>query len=115
VDGTQAYMAPEYFRGQIGTPCDVYSYGMVLLELLSNLKVMDRDRRESEMDLLTYLSVRQDEANFQKSRFFAPNAGWKKAVGEAVFDVAWDCLKLFHAHRPTMTVVLDRLEPLERS
>ena len=48
--GTSIYMPPEAFRGDISTKFDVYSYGIVLLELLSGLRVFDETTGE---DLLS--------------------------------------------------------------
>ncbi|XP_070762864.1 interleukin-1 receptor-associated kinase 4 isoform X4 [Enoplosus armatus] len=42
--GTRAYMAPEALRGEITPRSDVFSFGVVLLELLSGLPPVDENR-----------------------------------------------------------------------
>jgi len=42
--GTSAYMSPEAFRGDISMKVDVFSFGVVLLELLTGLAPYDEYR-----------------------------------------------------------------------
>lgn len=42
--GTSAYMSPEAFRGDISVKIDVFSFGVVLLELLTGLAPYDENR-----------------------------------------------------------------------
>lgn len=42
--GTSAYMSPEAFRGDISVKIDVFSFGVVLLELLTGLAPYDEYR-----------------------------------------------------------------------
>jgi hypothetical protein len=51
--GTSVYMPPEAFRGDISTKFDIFSFGVVLLELLTGLKPFDDKINE---DLLTHIS-----------------------------------------------------------
>ena len=44
VVGTSAYMAPEAVRGEVSVKLDVFSFGVVLLELLTALPPMDENR-----------------------------------------------------------------------
>lgn len=53
VIGTTVYMAPEAFRGDVSVKLDTYSYGVVLLELLTGLKPFDESREET--DILSYV------------------------------------------------------------
>ncbi|KAJ8948602.1 hypothetical protein NQ318_007606 [Aromia moschata] len=53
VFGTSAYMAPEAFRGDISVKLDTFSFGVVLLELLTSLPPMDEGREGS--DLVTHI------------------------------------------------------------
>ncbi|KAJ8966963.1 hypothetical protein NQ314_003185, partial [Rhamnusium bicolor] len=49
VFGTSAYMAPEAFRGDISVKLDTFSFGVVLLELLTSLPPMDENREGSDL------------------------------------------------------------------
>lgn len=51
VIGTSAYMSPEAYRGEISVLLDVFSYGIVLLELLTGLAPYDK-YRNSGADLV---------------------------------------------------------------
>lgn len=42
--GTTAYMAPEALRGEITPKSDIYSFGVVLLELITGLAAVDENR-----------------------------------------------------------------------
>ncbi|KAH9424764.1 Interleukin-1 receptor-associated kinase 4 [Dermatophagoides pteronyssinus] len=49
VKGTSVYMAPEAFRGDISVKMDTFSFGIVLLELLTGMAAFDPNRDESDM------------------------------------------------------------------
>ncbi|XVF57928.1 hypothetical protein PTKIN_Ptkin07bG0021700 [Pterospermum kingtungense] len=109
--GTPGYMAPEWSRATITEKVDVYSFGIVVLEILCGRKNVDRSQPEEEMHLL---------------RLFTKKAGNEKLLelvdkcsedmqsnGEEVVEmmrmVAW-CLQADYTRRPSMRTVLDVLE-----
>lgn len=49
VFGTSVYMAPEAFQGDISVKLDTFSFGVVLLELLTSLPPMDENREASDL------------------------------------------------------------------
>ncbi|OTF70078.1 Serine/threonine-kinase pelle-like protein, partial [Euroglyphus maynei] len=49
VKGTSVYMAPEAFRGDVSVKVDTFSFGVVLLELLTGMAAFDPNREESDM------------------------------------------------------------------
>ncbi|PKI63230.1 hypothetical protein CRG98_016415 [Punica granatum] len=55
VMGTQGYAAPEYIQtGRLTTKCDVFSFGVVLLELLSGRRAIDGTKVGIERNLLAW-------------------------------------------------------------
>ncbi|KAL0276875.1 UNVERIFIED_CONTAM: hypothetical protein PYX00_004346 [Menopon gallinae] len=59
VFGTSAYMAPEAFRGDVSVKIDVFSFGVILLELLTGLPPYDENREGC--DLVTYIEEVVDD------------------------------------------------------
>lgn len=53
--GTSVYMPPEAFRGDISIKFDTFSFGIVLMELLTGLRPFQEDSSE---DLFTYITGR---------------------------------------------------------
>lgn len=49
VFGTSAYMAPEAFRGDISVKMDTFSFGVVLMELLTSLPPIDESREGTDL------------------------------------------------------------------
>lgn len=49
VIGTSVYMAPEAFRGDVSVKIDTFSYGVVLLELLTGMPAFDASREDSDI------------------------------------------------------------------
>lgn len=47
--GTSAYMSPEYHQGQVSIKLDSFSFGVVLLELLTSLPPVDYDRDGADL------------------------------------------------------------------
>ncbi|CAL1355336.1 unnamed protein product [Linum trigynum] len=55
VMGTYGYCAPEYaMSGKLTLKSDIYSFGVVLLELISGRKAMDYSRRQGEQNLVVW-------------------------------------------------------------
>ncbi|KAJ8615321.1 hypothetical protein MRB53_034693 [Persea americana] len=64
--GTFGYAAPEYMQsGRLTAKCDVWSYGVVLYELITGRHPWDRNRPKSEQKLLDWVKpYLQDEKKF---------------------------------------------------
>ncbi|RZS06159.1 hypothetical protein BHM03_00036775 [Ensete ventricosum] len=55
VKGTFGYLAPEYFQhGKLSDKTDVYAFGVVLLELITGQKAIDRNRPQGEENLVLW-------------------------------------------------------------
>ncbi|BAT80734.1 probable serine/threonine-protein kinase PBL23 [Vigna umbellata] len=55
VMGTYGYCAPEYAStGQLTTKSDIYSFGVVFLEMITGRRVLDQSRSSEEQNLVTW-------------------------------------------------------------
>ncbi|URE39503.1 proline-rich receptor-like protein kinase [Musa troglodytarum] len=69
VKGTFGYLAPEYFQhGKLSDKTDVYAFGVVLLELITGQKAIDRNRPQGEENLVLWNS---NLNSLQKIRYFS--------------------------------------------
>lgn len=111
--GTAGYLAPEWIGGLPITPkADVYSYGMMLFEIISgrrNSELMESGAiryfpvwaaiRISEGDISEILDPRLSAVNFQEL--------------ERACKVACWCIQDNEAHRPTMRQIVQILQDIQ--
>ncbi|XP_026057833.1 interleukin-1 receptor-associated kinase 4 isoform X5 [Carassius auratus] len=108
--GTTAYMAPEALRGEITPKSDVFSFGVVLLEILSGLPPVDEGR---DPKLLMEMKDEIDDEELSLEDFIdGKMQGWQMEEVERMYDVASQCLCEKKNKRPTITEVLSELEDL---
>ena len=112
--GTHGYAAPEYIMtGHLTVKSDVYSYGVVLLELLTGRRSVDQRRRGREKHLVDWARPylrRPDRLH----RVMDPSleGSYSDEAAEKAAMVAYKCLQSVPRSRPTMREVVDALEPL---
>ncbi|KAL5563832.1 hypothetical protein UlMin_033579 [Ulmus minor] len=113
--GTYGYAAPEYIMtGHLTPGSDVYSYGVVLLELLTGRKSLDKLRPAREQTLtdwaLPLLKEKKKLLNIIDPRLEGdyPVKGVHKAA-----MLAYHCLNRNPKARPLMRDIVDSLEPLQ--
>ncbi|CAL4921063.1 unnamed protein product [Urochloa decumbens] len=114
VMGTQGYAAPEYIMtGHLTAKSDVYGYGVVLLELLSGRRSVDKSRPPREQSLVEWARPYLTDAR-RLDRVMDPNlAGQYSArAAQKAAAVAHQCVSLNPKSRPHMSAVVDALEPL---
>lgn len=59
VMGTYGYCAPEYaMTGQLTVKSDVFSFGVVLLELITGRRAFDSTRAHGEQNLILWVSLK---------------------------------------------------------
>lgn len=57
VMGTYGYCAPDYaMSGKLTIKADIYSFGVVLLELITGRKAIDMNKKPSEQNLVAWVS-----------------------------------------------------------
>ncbi|KAI4381294.1 hypothetical protein MLD38_007378 [Melastoma candidum] len=115
--GTYGYAAPEYIMtGHLTSRSDVYSYGVVLLELLTGRKSLDKSRPAREQNLtdwaIPFLKEKKKILDIADPRLNSdyPVKGLQKAA-----MLAYHCLNRNPKARPLMRDIVDSLEPLQVS
>jgi serine/threonine protein kinase len=114
VMGTQGYAAPEYIMtGHLTAKSDVYGYGVVLLELLSGRKAVDKTRPPREQSLVEWARPYLTDAR-RLDRVMDPSLAGQYSTRAAhkAAAVAHQCVALNPKSRPHMSAVVDALEPL---
>ncbi|XP_044465169.1 probable serine/threonine-protein kinase PIX13 isoform X2 [Mangifera indica] len=115
VMGTYGYAAPEYITtGHLYVKSDVYSFGVVLLELLTGLRVLDRERPREEENLVCWMKPMLSQKTKLKDIMDARMEGqYSIEAAKRATQLALKCLKLDPRHRPSMKEVVEILERVE--
>ncbi|KAI7725067.1 hypothetical protein M8C21_018360 [Ambrosia artemisiifolia] len=112
--GTYGYAAPEYMiTGHLYVKSDVYGFGVVMLEMITGLRVLDPNRPPSQQNLVDW--ARPSLTDIKKLKEIMdprleqhyPSQGVIKA-GELIRK----CLDLNPNHRPSMEKVVASLEEI---
>ncbi|KAJ0681198.1 putative protein kinase RLK-Pelle-WAK family [Helianthus annuus] len=115
VQGTLGYLDPEYFHtSQLTEKSDVYSFRVVLAELLTGKKPLCMDRIEDERNLATYfiMSLKGDRL-FQILEPRVVREGTLEQL-QQIGELVKRCLNLTGDERPTMKEVVTKLEGLRK-
>lgn len=112
--GTLGYLDPEYYRNyQLTDKSDVYSYGVVLLELLTSKKAIDFNRGPDDVNLAVYVQRRVEEERLMD----VVDAGLKEGASQVELDtmkaigfLAMACLEEKRQNRPGMKEVVEEIE-----
>lgn len=113
--GTCAYMAPEALRGQITPKSDVFSFGVVLLEILSGLPPAD-EKREPQflMEMIHEIEDEEEELTLQA---FLDGRMRDCDLGqvETLYSLASNCLCERKDRRPLIMQVVAELKGVIKS
>uniref|UniRef100_A0A2P2JKA4 Protein kinase domain-containing protein n=3 Tax=Rhizophora mucronata TaxID=61149 RepID=A0A2P2JKA4_RHIMU len=116
VMGTFGYVAPEYaMTGHLLVKSDVYSYGVVLLELLTGRKPVDMSQPSGQENLVTWARpVLRDKDRLEE--LADPRLGGKHPKEDfiRVCTIAAACVAPEASQRPTMGEVVQSLKMVQR-
>nr|XP_020143079.1 interleukin-1 receptor-associated kinase 4 isoform X2 [Microcebus murinus] len=96
--GTTAYMAPEALRGEITPKSDIYSFGVVLLEIITGLPAVD-EHREPQLLLDIKEEIEDEEKTIEDYIDTKMNDADSTSV-EAIYSVSSQCLHEKKNKRP---------------
>ncbi|XXG57127.1 hypothetical protein AAC387_Pa03g4363 [Persea americana] len=112
VMGTFGYVAPEYaMTGHLLVKSDVYSYGVVLLELLTGRKPVDMSRPLGQENLVTWarpLLTSKEGLEMIVDPALGPNFPFDSVAKVAA--IASMCVQVEVSHRPFMGEVVQALK-----
>nr|DAD38749.1 TPA_asm: hypothetical protein HUJ06_013071 [Nelumbo nucifera] len=111
--GTYGYAAPEYIMtGHLTARSDIYTFGVVLLELLVGRRAMDKTRPSEERNLVEWA---RPFLNDHKLEILDPRMEGQYPVSAAqkVANLACQCLSQDPTGRPSMSQVVEILETIQ--
>lgn len=114
VVGTYGYAAPEYMAtGHLYVKSDVYGFGVVLLEIITGLRVLDLNRPSGQTNLVDW--ARPSLPNKKKLRQVMDPRLENQYPSKGAFRTAELVIKCLESHlklRPDMEQVLETLEQI---
>ncbi|RWR80585.1 putative receptor-like protein kinase isoform X1 [Cinnamomum micranthum f. kanehirae] len=117
VMGTYGYAAPEYIEtGHLTAKSDVWSFGVVLYEILTGRRSLDRNRPRSEHKLLDWVKQFPSESK-RFSMIIDQRLGNQYSLSAArrIAKLADSCLSKHAKERPKMSEVVKSLEQAVQS
>ncbi|GKV23390.1 hypothetical protein SLEP1_g33125 [Rubroshorea leprosula] len=109
--GTPGYMAPEWLNSVITEKVDVYSFGIVVLEILCGRKNVDRSLPEEDAHLVSLFKRKVEDGQFLDlvDKYNEEMQSNAVEVVEMMKVAAW-CLQGEYAKRPSMSIIVKFLE-----
>ncbi|OWM87841.1 hypothetical protein CDL15_Pgr019425 [Punica granatum] len=109
--GTQGYIAPEYLSdGVVSTRMDVFSFGVVLLELISGKEAIDEDGRVMWASAVEKFEGVREDQKLRKVRDWVDKTLVADTISAesvvSVLNVAIGCLNKDPSKRPSMVDIV---------
>ncbi|KAJ7545326.1 hypothetical protein O6H91_09G115100 [Diphasiastrum complanatum] len=109
--GTPGYLAPEWLHAAVTEKTDVFSYGMVLLQLITGRKVIDVKCTDPENQYLPGLVLSEiGQGRLMEVVDKRLHADTSKEEVELLISIAFLCIKDEMESRPSMDTVVQMLE-----
>jgi len=117
VVGTIGYAAPEYIHtGRLSTKNDIWSFGVVLLELLTGRRPLDRNRPRGEQNLVDWMKPYSSGAKKLETVIDPRLQGnYSTKLAAQLASVANKCLVRHARYRPKMSEVLEMVQKIVES
>ncbi|KAG7953441.1 hypothetical protein I3843_12G110300 [Carya illinoinensis] len=111
IAGTYGYMAPEYaLHGYLTDKADVYSFGIVALEIVSGKSNTSHRLKGESLHLLDWALVLKEKGNLLDLADPRLCSNYRKEEVMCMIKVALLCTNVSAAVRPTMSSVVSMLE-----
>ncbi|KAJ0438857.1 putative protein kinase RLK-Pelle-DLSV family [Helianthus annuus] len=111
VAGTIGYMAPEYaLRGHLTYKADVYSFGVLALEIVSGRSNMKHRPTEESICLVDWVVSLKQKGSLMDLVDPRLDSDFNKNEALRMIEIAVLCINKSPAHRPTMSEVVNMLE-----
>nr|AAY22388.1 symbiosis receptor-like kinase [Tropaeolum majus] len=111
VRGTAGYLDPEYYSTQqLSAKSDVFSFGVVLLEIISGREPLNIHRPRNEWSLVEWAKPYIRESRIDEIVDPTIKGGYHAEAMWRVVEVALACIEPFSAHRPCMADIVRELE-----
>ncbi|XP_009792374.1 putative serine/threonine-protein kinase PIX13 isoform X2 [Nicotiana tabacum] len=114
VVGTYGYAAPEYMAsGHLYVKSDVYGFGVVLLEILTGLRVLDLNRPNGEQNLVDWAKpLLPDKKKLRKLMDPRLEGEYPTKAAFEIAQLVLQCLMPDPKTRPSIEQVLESLEKI---
>nr|XP_012567454.1 probable leucine-rich repeat receptor-like serine/threonine-protein kinase At3g14840 [Cicer arietinum] len=111
IAGTYGYMAPEYaMHGYLTDKADVYSFGIVVLEIVSGTNNANHHPQEECFSLLDWVHLLKEKDNLMELVDRRLGEDFKKEEATMLINVALLCASFSPSLRPSMSSVVSMLE-----
>ncbi|WJZ91752.1 hypothetical protein VitviT2T_010797 [Vitis vinifera] len=111
VRGTAGYLDPEYYSTQhLSAKSDVFSYGVVLLEIISGREPLNIHRPRNEWSLVEWAKPYIRDSKIEEIVDPSIKGGYHAEAMWRVVEVALACIEPYSAYRPCMVDIVRELE-----